>query len=417
MSCVVNENGVTSSYTCGGGQWVLQTACPNSFYQNSYSFTSADTVSIVQTASLTSFSIQSGVLPSGLTLNPSPGAVNGRVSQIGTFSLLVHGSGESCPSTSCVLTITITEALCPVWNGCSAGTASCTVESSEIVSTYRCEQGEWVLQTACPISPYNAVYSVQTVDTVSITPSQSASSFTLQSGSLPAGLRLNSVSGAIKGTTSAIGAYPLTIAIHSTNCPSASYSLVLVVKETPCQGWKSCVEGADSCTVSEDGSHSSYACELGAWTLKTSCPVSMYESVYKMTVGEAVTVSPMKTMHSFTLASGALPEGLSFYSSTGEISGMPTTAGAYSVSVTVSDDSCPSASFVVDFAVLEVPPSTTALMLGLVASIVVIAVLVIVIALLMMRKGGKRDMPVQKGKPEKSLPKPIARKMKDFVEV
>ena len=417
MSCVVNENGVTSSYTCGGGQWVLQTACPNSFYQNSYSFTSASTVSIVQTASLTSFSIQSGVLPSGLTLNPSTGAVNGRVSQIGTFSLLVHGSGESCPSTSCVLTITITEALCPVWNGCSAGTASCTVESSEIVSTYRCEQGEWVLQTACPISPYNAVYSVQTVDTVSITPSQSASSFTLQSGSLPAGLRLNSVSGAITGTTSAIGAYPLTIAIHSTNCPSASYSLVLVVKETPCEGWKSCVEGADSCTVSEDGSHSSYACELGTWTLKTSCPVSMYESVYKMTVGEAVTVSPMKTMQSFTLASGALPEGLSFYSSTGEISGMPTTAGAYSVSVTVSDDSCPSASFVVSFAVYEVPPSTTALMLGLVASIVVIAVLVIVIALLMMRKGGKRDMPVQKGKPEKSLPKPNARKMKDFVEV
>jgi hypothetical protein len=126
------------------------------------------------------FSVASGSLPQGLTLNPSTGAITGTPTTAGTYSYTVKvtdSKGNTAASASCGITVTAPPTLtiaCPTGSGI-AGTAY----ASGAVA-------------AGGVPPYT---------------------FSIAAGSLPPGLALNATTGAITGTPTTAGTYNFTIKV------------------------------------------------------------------------------------------------------------------------------------------------------------------------------------------------------------
>jgi hypothetical protein len=145
-------------------------------------------------------------------------------------------------------------------------------------------------------------YQVQAIDTATGTLSYSASG-------LPTGLSISSSTGVISGTASKAGTYTVTLTGKDSSGPSGSASFT----------W----------TVGSGGSS-------GGNTVTVTGPEAQ-----STVVGTAVSL-PVKATDSasgqtLTYSASGLPGGLSISSSTGTISGTPTTAGSYSVTVTATD--------------------------------------------------------------------------------
>ncbi len=145
-------------------------------------------------------------------------------------------------------------------------------------------------------------YQVQAIDTATGTLSYSASG-------LPTGLSISSSTGVISGTASTAGTYSVTLTDKDSSGPSGSASFTWTVGT----GGGS---GGNTVTVTSPGSQST----------AVGTVVSLQVSASDSASGQALTYT----------ASG-LPAGLSISSSTGLISGTPTTAGSSSVTVTATD--------------------------------------------------------------------------------
>jgi hypothetical protein len=143
-------------------------------------------------------------------------------------------------------------------------------------------------------------YQVQAIDTATGTLSYSASG-------LPTGLSISSSTGVISGTASTAGTYSVTLTGKDSSGPSGSASFTWTVGSG---------STGNTVTVTNPGSQSA--------TVGTA--VSLQVSASDSASGQTLTYS----------ASG-LPAGLSISSSTGLISGTPTTAGSSSVTVTATD--------------------------------------------------------------------------------
>ncbi len=127
--------------------------------------------------------------------------------------------------------------------------------------------------------------------------------FTIISGSLPPGLSLNSSTGAITGTPTAAGTYNFTAQVVDSQSSTATASCSIVVaSKSP---------------------------------VKLSCPTGTAQVgiAYSSALGATGGVSP----YTFSILSGSLPPGLSLNSSTGAITGTPTTAATYTFTVQVMD--------------------------------------------------------------------------------
>jgi hypothetical protein len=132
------------------------------------------------------FSIGSGTLPAGLTLNTSTGAVTGTPTASGTFTIIVTDS-LGATGTGCV--ITITPPLSVTCSGTTTGTVGVAFNSGPITVTGG-------------VAPY----------TFSIV------------GTLPAGLTLNTSTGAVTGTPTATGTFSIKVTdslgeVATTTCP------------------------------------------------------------------------------------------------------------------------------------------------------------------------------------------------------
>lgn len=121
--------------------------------------------------------------------------------------------------------------------------------------------------------------------------------YSVSAGSLPAGLSLNSSTGAITGTPTSGGAYSFTITAT---------------------GNGTSISKAFSGTVTGP-----------AWTDQTLGTMTVGTSYTDGVAASGVSGSP-----SYAVTSGTLPAGLSLDGSTGAITGQPTTAGAYSFTIT-----------------------------------------------------------------------------------
>ncbi len=197
-----------------------------------------------------------GTLPGGLTLNTTTGAITGTPTASGTFSIQVKDSNGVGATSTCPFTIAAVPTLtCPA------------VSSGEV--------GVALNSPAITVNGGTAPY------TFSVT------------GTLPAGLTLNTTTGAITGTPTASGTF--TIQVKDANS---------VVAASPCPFT---INGGPVLT----------------------CPAVSSGEVGVALNSLAMTVSGGTSPYTFSVV-GTLPGGLTLNTTTGAITGTPTASGTFS---------------------------------------------------------------------------------------
>ena len=242
-----------------------------------------------------SFSVQSGTLPTGLTLSPT-GTLSGTLTSGGTFTGVVAASNGIGSAAMQSFSIVVDQA--PAFSPASQPAASPAAAGTSYAFSYT------VIGTPAP-------------------------SFSLQSGTLPTGLTLSSA-GALSGTPTVTGTFTGVVAASNGIAGAASQSFSIVVGQAP--AFSPASQPAASPT-----------------TVGTSYAFSY-----------TVTGTPAPN---FTVSAGALPAGLTL-SSAGTITGTPTTTGTFTGTVDahngVGTDATQSFSIVVDGpASITSPASTT----------------------------------------------------------
>jgi len=178
-----------------------------------------------------------------------------------------------------------------------------------VESTFNADFNGTAANTVTVTSPGSQTGTVGTAGSVQISASDSASGQTLtySANGLPAGLSINSSTGLISGTPTTAGTSTVVVTATDTTGASGSTSFNWTVNGT---------SSGNTVTVTSPGSQTGTVGTAGSVQISASDSAS----------GQTLTYS----------ASG-LPAGLSINSSTGLISGTPTTAGTSTVSVTATD--------------------------------------------------------------------------------
>ena len=162
--------------------------------------------------------------------------------------------------------------------------------------------------TVTVTNPGTQTGTVGTADDVQIAATDSATgkTFTYSSTDLPLGLSLNASTGAITGSPTMAGSYTTTVTVNDgTSASSVNFDWTIGASGTK-----------NTVTVTNPG----------AQTGKVGTAVSLQIQATDSASGQTL-----------TYAATSLPAGLSISSSTGLITGTPTTAGTSSVVVTVTD--------------------------------------------------------------------------------
>ena len=162
--------------------------------------------------------------------------------------------------------------------------------------------------TVTVTNPGTQTGTVGTADPLQIQASDSASgkTFTYTSTDLPLGLSLSSSTGAITGSPTMAGSYTTTVTVNDgSGASSVNFDWTISASGT-----------ANTVTVTNPGN------QTGTVGTAASLQIKATDSASGQTL---------------TYSATALPAGLSISSSTGLISGTPTTAGSSSVTVTVTD--------------------------------------------------------------------------------
>jgi hypothetical protein len=221
-----------------------------------------------------SLSYKASGLPAGLSINSTTGVISGTTKTAGTSSVTVTGTDSTGPSGSASFTWTI-------------GTTSNTVTVT---------------------NPGSQTGTVGTAASLQIAATDSASGQTLtySATGLPAGLSISSTTGLISGTPTTAGSSSVTVTAKDTTGASGSASFTWTINPT----------ATNTVTVTNPGS------QTGTVGTATSLQIAATDSASGQTL---------------TYSATGLPAGLSISSTTGLISGTPTTAGSSSVTVTAKD--------------------------------------------------------------------------------
>ncbi len=223
------------------------------------------------------WALASGTLPAGLTLISTSGVLSGTPSQSGTFNFTVSATdSEATPKIASKSLSLIVQAAVPALSITTASLSNAT--SGTAYST-----------------------------TLAATGGQSPYTWALASGTLPAGLTLNSTSGVLSGTPSQSGTFNFTVsATDSEATPKvASKSLSLIVQAA--------VPALSITTAS----------------LSNATSGTAYSTTLAATGGQ----SP----YTWALASGILPTGLTLYATSGVLAGTPSQSGTFNFTVSVKD--------------------------------------------------------------------------------
>lgn len=234
------------------------------------------------------WSISSGVLPAGLSLNASTGAITGTATTAGSYSFTVLVTDAGSATDSKALNWTV--------NAAPAITTS-SLNATTVGATY----------SASPAA----------------TGGTGSRTWTVASGALPAGVSLNASTGALTGTPSSAGTASFTLQVADTNSITASQALSIVVNAAPAITTASLADGT-----------------IGA----------AYSRTLAATGGTGALT--------WTVSSGALPTGLTL-STAGVLSGTPTTAGTATFTVRAADTASVAGTRALSLTVLN-PPAITA---------------------------------------------------------
>lgn len=221
------------------------------------------------------WSVTSGALPPGLTLDPATGQITGLPTGAGTskFDVTVSDAGGNVAT------------------------------SSYLVST---AVSKLTVSHVLPGATVNTYYAGN------INPSGGTAPYgwSLVSGSLPSGLSFDDSTGAIVGTPAQSGDFPLKVAVSDSSSPTQQASVKVTLK------------------VAADP------------VLQVSGRAPVKGAVgtpYTSGIGYSGGQGP----YSWVVISGSLPPGLSIDGGSGMVTGTPTTAGSYPVSIQVTDSSSP----------------------------------------------------------------------------
>jgi hypothetical protein len=221
-----------------------------------------------------SLSYKATGLPAGLSISSTTGVISGTTKTAGTSSVTVTGTDSTGPSGSATFT----------WN---VGTTSNTVTVT---------------------NPGSQAGTVGTAASLQIAATDSASGQTLtySATGLPAGLSIGSTTGLISGTPTTAGSSSVTVTAKDTTGASGSASFT----------WTINPKATNTVTVTNPGS------QAGTVGTAASLQIAATDSASGQTL---------------TYSATGLPAGLSISSTTGLISGTPTTAATSSVTVTATD--------------------------------------------------------------------------------
>jgi hypothetical protein len=239
------------------------------------------------------WSISAGALPTGFSLNAATGAITGNSSTANTYNFTVKVVDSSNPAQNA------TQAL------------SISIVNGPLLVT----------PATLPTGAVNDLYPSTTLGASGGLPPYT---WTITVGSLPAGLLLNSGTGAITGTPTG---------------PSATANFTAQV--------------ADSTSAKATGNFSITVNSALAIT-STSLPGATAGTNYSTNLAATGGVTP----YNWNISVGSLPSGLNLSGNT--ISGTPTTAGTVSFTIQVTDASGGSQSAAVSINVAAAPPLTVA---------------------------------------------------------
>ncbi|MFZ3262852.1 MAG: putative Ig domain-containing protein [Terriglobales bacterium] len=159
-----------------------------------------------------------------------------------------------------------------------------------------------ITTTTLPSGNVGAIYS----ETMQAAGGMPTYSWSITKGSLPAGLSLNSITGQIYGTPTATGTSSFTVTVTDSESPAGQASAnlsILINKSTPLQ------------------------------VQTTGLPMGSEVTAYAATLYASGGVQP----YSWSIGSGSLPGGLALNATSGAITGTPTATGAINFTVEVTD--------------------------------------------------------------------------------
>jgi formylglycine-generating enzyme required for sulfatase activity len=257
--------------------WVTQPALTGGKVATTYNAT----LTVSGGKSPYSFATKNGsTLPSGLMLNPTTGLLSGAPTAAGNFSFTITAKDSGSPTTTIERTFTLAV---QAYGMSVSGPAAISVQQYQAISpaTYSVSGG---------VAPY----SWSTVP------------------ALPAALSINAATGVISGNLSAAG---------------GNYSVAVTVKDKGNQ------------TASQNVTLTVASGQTLDWVTQPALPSGKVATTYNATL----TVSGGKSPYSFATQNGSapLPGGMTLNASTGRLSGIPTTAGNFSFTITAKDSASP----------------------------------------------------------------------------
>jgi hypothetical protein len=229
------------------------------------------------------WSVTSGALPAGLSLDPQAGTITGTPTTPGTYSFTVSLADSSTPAAqnaSISLAMTVDAAPPP-----PAMTVTDTTTSGIVGAPYNA-----ILIPSGGTGPY---------------------SYAVTSGALPAGLSLDPQFGTITGTPTTAGTFDATIQVTDSSSPTPEVA-------------------TDDVSIAIASS--------GTLAISTT---SLPDAAVGASYAEPVVATGGTGALSFAVTSGALPAGLTLDPASGIIYGVPTASGPSSFTVTVTDSATP----------------------------------------------------------------------------
>jgi hypothetical protein len=221
------------------------------------------------------WSISSGSLPAGLSLAANTGMISGTPTTSGTSTF----------------TATVTDAESPAQS--TSATISLSVTSASLT-----------LSTTLPYATDGTGYSAG----LQVSGGTAPYSWSITSGSLPAGLTLATATGIVSGTPTMSGTSTFTATVTDAESPAQSKSATISLSVAPV-----------------------------SLTLSTTLPYATDGTGYSA----GLQVSGGTPAYTWSIPSGSLPAGLTMSATTGVISGTPSATGTSNFTLMVTDNSNP----------------------------------------------------------------------------
>ena len=258
------------------------------------------TITVNAALALTTTSLPNGFV--GAPYSATIGVTGGTSPYSCTFTAGTLPAGLTLTSAGCIVSGTPT----------TAGTSALTVKATDSSSPALTVSGPISITigtagTLSITSPPPATVGVVYSGPIGITGGTGPYTCVLVSGTLPAGLTLTGCT--ITGTPTTPGSTPVTVKVTDSSNPTITTTGPITITVDP----------------------------VPTLTLTGTAPNAIVNVAYTDTLTAAGGIAPYK----YAVTTGALPAGLSLSPTTGVISGTPTTVGASSFTVTVTDTESP----------------------------------------------------------------------------